>query len=180
MPNHKRVFEKGGTYFFTVVTHQRVPLFHDELKIVYLKQCMNDIARLYPFNIEAIVMLPDHIHTIWTLPENDADYSTRWMLIKKQFSTHYSRMNKLPVSESIRKKREQGIWQRRFWEHLIRDEEDFSTHCDYIDYNPVKHGLVGSPGLWKYSSFSRFVEQGYYPSNWGKLEPDKLRNISYE
>jgi putative transposase len=180
MPNYKRVYFKGGTYFFTLVTYQRVPVFSDDEKTAYLKQCTNDIAQLYPFETEAVVILPDHIHTIWTLPENDADFSKRWMLIKKQFSTHYSERNKRPVSQSMFKKREQGIWQRRFWEHLIRDEEDFQLHCDYIHYNPVKHGLVSSPGLWKHSSFTEFVERGYYPLNWGALEPVKLREMNGE
>jgi putative transposase len=180
MPNYKRVFVNGGTYFFTVVTYQRVPVFRDDEQTACLKQCIQDVAGLYPFNTEAIVILPDHIHTIWTLPENDADFSKRWMLIKKQFSTHYSGMNKRTVSQSMLKKRERGIWQRRFWEHLIRDEEDFQLHCDYIHYNPVKHGLVSSPGLWKHSSFTQFVAKGYYPPNWGTLEPVKLKEISYE
>jgi putative transposase len=180
MPNYKRAYVNGGIYFFTVVTHHRVPVFCDDEKCAYLKRCFNDIARLYPFDTEAIVVLPDHIHTIWTLPENDDDFSNRWMLVKKQFSTHYSGMNTRLINHSMSKKREQGIWQRRFWEHLIRNEEDFQLHCDYIHYNPVKHGLVSSPGLWEHSSFKQFVKKGYYPSNWGMMEPLKLHNTNYE
>lgn len=180
MPEYRRVFSKGGTYFFTVVNNQRMPLFADDSKIIYLEKCINIIMREYPFNIDAMVILPDHIHTIWTLPETDDDFSVRWMLIKKRFSTQYSDIIRPPITESRMKKREQGIWQRRFWEHLIHDNEDFNIHCDYIHYNPVKHGLVRSPGLWKHSSFNQFFEKGYYQANWGANEPETLQNISYE
>jgi putative transposase len=180
MPKYTRAFIKGGTYFFTVVTYQRVPLFNDNVKVDYLKNCMKDTMENHPFNIEAIVVLPDHIHTIWTLPDTDDDFSTRWMLIKKRFSIHYSNIYELPVSKSRLKKREHSIWQRRFWEHFIRNDEDFRVYCDYIHYNPIKHGLVSSPGLWEYSSFKQFVNKGYYPSNWGTFEPEKLLNTNYE
>ncbi len=180
MPEYRRVFSKGGTYFFTVVTYRRIPVFNEDLKVDYLKKCIKDTMLNHPFNIEAMVILPDHIHTIWTLPDTDGDFSTRWMLIKKRFSIHYPDMNNLSVSESRLEKREHGIWQRRFWEHLIRDDEDFGIHCDYIHYNPVKHGLVNSPGLWKYSSFNQFVKKGYYLADWGTYEPERLQNVNYE
>ena len=167
MPDYRRVFSKGGTYFFTVVTYQRVPLLADDSKVGYLNKCIKDTIREYPFNVDAIVILPDHIHTIWTLPNTDDNFSKRWML-------------KLLSTESRLKKREHNVWQRRFWEHLIRDDEDLGVHLDYIHYNPVKHGLVNSPGLWKYSSFNKFVDKGYYPSNWGSNEPEQLREINYE
>jgi putative transposase len=180
MPEYKRVFSRGGTYFFTVVTYRRIPIFINDSRVNYFKKCIKDTMRRYPFKVEAMVVLPDHIHTIWTLPEKDDDFSTRWMLIKKRFSIHHADIIKSPVSESRLKKREYGIWQRRFWEHLIRNDEDYALHCDYIHYNPIKHGLVDSPGLWKYSSFNQFVKNGYYPYNWGTVEPEKIHCINYE
>jgi putative transposase len=179
MPEYRRALTKGGTYFFTVVTFQRVPIFADDSKVDFLNECIKETKQNYPFKVNAVVILPDHIHTIWTLPDTDDNFSTRWMLIKKRFSHRYS-ADYLLVNESRLRKREKGIWQRRFWEHLIRDDEDFRMHCDYIHYNPVKHGLTGSPGLWKHSSFSQFVEKGYYSSGWGTHEPGKLIKINYE
>lgn len=106
--------------------------------------------------------MPDYIHTIWTLPENDSDYSNRWRLIKSNFT------KSLPFSKKINKKGEKNIWQSRFWEHLIQSQEDYNRHCDYIHYNPVKHGLVESVEKWQFSSFKDFVTMGFYPEGWGK------------
>jgi putative transposase len=113
----------------------------------------------YPFDIEAIAVLPDHIHTIWRLPETDVDFSKRWMVIKRKFS---SGLCVEDVSVSKKKKREKGIWQRRFWEHCIRDEDDWRRHMDYIHYNPVKHGYCEKPGNWQYSSYQTAVRHGFY------------------
>jgi putative transposase len=119
------------------------------------------------FTVDAIVILPDHLHTIWTLPEKDSDFPTRWKLIKSTFSRNYKKTFTSYLPDSIISKGERGIWQRRFWEHLIRDQNDFNKHCDYIHYNPVKHGLVKSPAQWKFGSFSKYLEQGIYEENWG-------------
>ena len=122
------------------------------------------VALRRPLQIDAIVVLPDHLHTLWRLPEGDCDFSTRWMQIKRCFSTGLIAQK---ISPSKSRKREKGIWQRRFWEHLIRDDEDWRRHMDYIHYNPVKHGLVNAPIAWEYSSFRRYVEAGLYPADWG-------------
>ncbi len=125
-----------------------------------------------------MVILPDHLHTIWTLPKNELDFSVRWKRIKGIFSRHYQGCSTEDISESIRRKKEKGIWQRRFWEHTIRDQPDFNRHCDYIHYNPVKHGLVNTPLEWKHSSFRKFVEKGFYKQDWGQSpEKELLENV---
>lgn len=167
MPDYRRALSKGGTFFFTVVTYKRNPIFKEELNIELLRWCFKKTISTHPFTIDAIVILPDHLHTIWTLPDDDNDYSTRWKLIKGAFSRHYSGPVAKGISESMLRKNEKGIWQRRFWEHMIRDDTDFSRHFDYIHYNPVRHGVVTSPIQWKHSSFRNYVEKGVYPSNWG-------------
>ena len=168
MPDYRRYYVKGGTYFFTVVSYRRHCLFYEESAINLLQHCFESVIAIYPFKVDAIVILPDHLHTMWTLPDNDSNFSVRWKTIKASFSRLYQDDNTESLPESLIKKKEKGIWQRRFWEHLIRDQEDFNRHCDYIHYNPVKHGLVKSPAEWKHSSFSKFVEQGFYNHDWGK------------
>jgi putative transposase len=121
----------------------------------------------HPLKIDAIVILPDHLHALWTLPVGDADFSTRWRLIKSNFSTHCDSSYQGHVSASRRHKREKAIWQRRFWEHQIRDEADFISHVEYIHYNPVKHSLVKTPIEWEYSSFRRYVGAGLCPPDRG-------------
>jgi len=157
--NYRRVYVAGGTYFFTLVTHQRKPIFSDLEAIDTLRAAFKYAITRHPFTIVANVILPDHIHSVWTLPPNDSNFSTRWRLIKGYFTRNWTNPDiKVPV------------WQRRFWEHLIRDETDLSNHVEYIHYNPVKHGLANSPYDWPYSSFSRFVKEGWYPTEWGKVE----------
>jgi putative transposase len=123
-------------------------------------------------DIVAYVILPDHIHAIWTLPEGSGDYSTRWRLVKSYFTRSYRRSDTTLISDSRRKKGEQGVWQRRFWEHLIRDEADLLHHVEYIHYNPIKHGYIHSLKEWRDSSFLSYVEDGLYPLNWGEIIPD--------
>ena len=168
MSNYRRSNIKGGCYFFTVVTHRRQSIFEDESLHAYLRRAILETRYRYPFEIDAWVLLPDHIHCIWTLPEGDADFSRRWSLIK----THFTKMLpssflEKPVSDSQCRYRRRGIWQRRFWEHQIHDERDYQNHMDYLHYNPVKHGLVSSVCEWPYSTFHRYVRQGVYPENWG-------------
>jgi putative transposase len=122
------------------------------------------IKQNHPFIIDAIVILPDHLHTLWQLPENDADYPMRWRLIKSAFSRALPQTE--GISTSRRKKAERGIWQRRYWEHLIRDEIDFKRHVDYIHYNPVKHGYTQSPVDWPYSSIHRYIQKEIIQSDW--------------
>ena len=166
--NYRRIFSEGGTYFFTLVTHQRQPIFSEITAITLLRESFQYTLKSLPFTVVASVIMPDHLHFIWTLPPEDCNFSTRWRLIKSHFSRYWCK--NLPGSEitSRAKKGEREIWQRRFWEHLIRDETDLCRHIDYIHYNPVKHGLVNSPSDWKYSSFTKYVKQGYYPTNWGE------------
>jgi putative transposase len=163
---YRRATSPGATYFFTLVTYDRQPLFKTDATIQILRQAFHTIKQRHPFDIDAIVVLPDHLHCIWTLPEGDADFSTRWRQIKADFSRHCPAEYKHQRSFARLKKQEQAIWQRRFWEHQIRDERDFTQHVDYIHYNPVKHQLVGAPRDWPYSSFHRYVEQGICPSDW--------------
>ncbi|MCB1735317.1 MAG: transposase [Gammaproteobacteria bacterium] len=155
MSNYRRAFQLGGIYFFTVVTHDRRPLFSDAHAIERLRNAFRYVKQRRPFDIDAMVILPDHLHCLWFLPTDDADYATRWQMIK----THFTR--------AMNRAGEQGpYWQPRYWEHLIRDESDLTRHRDYIHYNPVKHGLVARPGDWTASSFARFVRDGLYPTNW--------------
>ena len=169
MSNYHRNYVQGGTYFFTVVTYVRQRILQgkaiDALRESF-RQCMSEKA----FTIDAMVVLPDHVHCIWTLPGNDSDYSTRWKTIKSSFTKKYTRMvgeASARITNSMQKKGEKGIWQRRFWEHTILNEEDYRVHIEYIHYNPVKHGLVEAPKDWPYSSFHRFVKKNIYTESWG-------------
>ncbi len=165
MPNYIRLYQSGGIYFFTVVTYQRRPILHNGNISLFI-ECYEETRTKYPFKNKALVILPDHIHSIWTLPEGDSDFSSRWNMIKRTFSRKYKGKDDIRIPESHKKGREQVVWQRRFWEDLIRNQEEFNNLCDYIHYNPVKHKLVKSPGEWKNSSFFTYVEQGFYPEDW--------------
>jgi putative transposase len=168
MPNYRRTNAPGGTFFFTVVTHQRRQLFHHEAHQRLLGEVIRECQQGLPFELHAIVLLPDHLHALWSLPPGDTDFSTRWSIIKRGFSKRYLANGGLDSKVSAGKRRERrfGIWQRRFWEHMIGDDADFSTHFDYIHYNPVKHKLVTCPHQWKASSFHRWVREGVYPVDW--------------
>lgn len=124
----------------------------------------------HPFKIEAVVVLPDHLHTIWTLPEGDTDFSLRWRQTKAAFSRGLAKDERISASRA--RKQERGIWQRRFWEHAIWDSNDFQRHVDYIHYNPVKHGYVGQVTDWPYLSFHRFVRLGHLPVDWAGAGDD--------
>ncbi len=169
MPDYRRWYVPGGTYFFTVVTHRRQPILTAEFARKCLRDAMNDEFALRPVTVVAVVLLPDHLHTIWTLPAEDADYSLRWQRIKERFTRSYlaGGGTEAPTSSSRSARRERGVWQRRFWEHLVRDEDDLKGCADYIHWNPVKHGVAKSPGAYPYSSFSRWVESGDYQPEWG-------------
>jgi len=148
---------------------------------------MSSVRAQRPFDLVAAVLLPEHGHFIWTLPEEDGDYSKRWGIIKSRFSKSWLAVggHELGVSDARAKHHERGIWQKRFWEHKIRDETDFMRHVHYIHYNPVKHGLVRCPHQWPHSSFRRWVDEGYYDEDWlcgcgGRIVtlPDDLREGS--
>lgn len=164
---YRRMFNPGATLFFTVVTYQRQPIFEIQNNLDLLADSFRYVVGQHPFSINALVILPDHLHTIWTLPDGDADYPTRWRLIKSYFTRAFARSNLMKRTEAMAKKGEQPVFQRRYWEHTIRDEKDYKNHLDYIHFNPVKHGYSKEPSEWAPSSFHRFVESGYYPQNWG-------------
>ena len=162
---YRRVYVPGGTYFFTVNLADRSrTLLVDHIDD--LRNAVQEVLTSHPFRIDAMVVLPDHLHAIWTLPEDDADYPMRWSLIKAGFSRC------IPADEQRSKSRiakgERGIWQRRYWEHLIRDEQDYINHVNYIHYNPVKHGHVARVADWPYSTFHQAVKKGQYPSDWSE------------
>ena len=139
--NYRRDYTFGATYFFTVVTFSRRKIFDDPEAVARLRAAFSGEMTRRPFYIDAIVIMPDHLHTIWTLPEEDRDYSIRWRNIKRSLTTTTLSEQRPVVFGSRKRKQEQAIWQRRFWEHRIRDENDFNNHVDYIHYNPVKHGV---------------------------------------
>ena len=176
MPNYTRNFIPGGTFFFTVVTYDRRPWLCSDAARSSLRQAIDKVRTNMPFSIDAWVLLPDHLHCIWTLPPDNTDYSSRWRLIKGHVSkTVADECVDAPVSPSRLKRGERGLWQRRFWEHTIRDEDDFAAHCDYIHYNPVKHGLCASPREWSFSTFYGFVKSGVYGIDWGDGDMTRFR-----
>lgn len=164
----------GRMYFFTVVTYDRRPVLCLEQSRIALREAILETRKLHPFSVVAWVLLPDHLHCIWELPESDSDYSTRWSLIKKGFSRRISGQIALPDQTVSRNKhRESTVWQRRFWEHQIQCEQDFQAHCDYIHFNPVKHGLVTAARDWPFSTFHRMVQRGFYTRDWCSAEAPK-------
>lgn len=163
MTDYRRNFLVGGSFFFTVnLAERHLRLLTDHID--ELRTAFRETRRHHPFTIDAMVVLPDHLHTIWTLPEGDADFATRWRLIKSAFSRTLAAGER--ISKSRAAKGERGIWQRRCWEHTIRDDNDFARHVDYIHINPVKHRLVARVVDWPYSSFHRMVKLGVYPGDW--------------
>ena len=168
MPDYRRYFVEGDTYFFTLVTAGREPLFRQAEARELVGRVTREKRQQSPFDTVAIVLLPDHLHAIWTLPNGDVDYSGRWQAIKARFTSEWLRLagEERTVSEGYRRQRRRGVWQPRFIEHTIRDEIDLHHHADYIHYNPVKHGHVGRPRDWPWSSFHRYVLSGDYPEDW--------------
>ena len=160
MPNYRRAFVPGGTWFFTVNLLQRRDNELLVREIDLLRQVIRQVCHRHPFKIDAWVVLPEHMHCVFTLPPDDCDFSLRWRLIKSRFSRA---LPKTEMLSAVRKKYgERGIWQRHYWEHLIRDEIDFQRHVDYVHVNPLKHGLVKRVRDWPYSTFHRDVETGIY------------------
>ncbi|MGN2392776.1 REP-associated tyrosine transposase [Pelomicrobium sp. G1] len=168
MPNYRRNRTPGATFFCTVVAYERRPWLCTEPMRQALREAIRLVRSRHPFQIVAWVLLPDHLHCIWRLPPGDADYSGRWRMIKSAVSRRWGAGGDetQPAAFSRAKRRERLIWQRRFWEHTIRDERDLAAHLDYIHYNPVKHRLCSTPAQWPYSSFHRFVREGRYPLDW--------------
>ena len=172
MSNYRRARRRGATYFFTVVTHQRTPWFDREERVEILRDAFRRTLAERPLSMEAVVVLPDHLHCLWRLPEGGDDFSGRWREIKKRVS------RRLDPDGNTRGER--SVWQRRFWEHRIRDERDWRNHMDYIHYNPVKHGLAERPGDWPWSSFGKAVDQGWYEPDWGGVEPESIAGLDFE
>lgn len=165
MPNYIRNYQKGASYFFTINIRDRqsqlLTTYIDELRLAYQKT-----QQKMPFTTDAIIILPDHIHALWTFPENDNDYPTRIRLLKSYFSRKLPAHVKQTNNQSRQGKSETGVWQRRYWEHTIQNEIDYNRHMDYIHYNAVKHGHAKNPADWKHSTFMREVDNGRYDLNW--------------
>jgi len=170
MPNYRRYYVPGASVFFTVVTERRAKILGNDLTRDLLRAAFRDcFERWQPFRVDAMVMLPEHIHAIWTLPPDDCNFSKRWGAIKKHFTDAWLDLGgaEKPRSDSRLRRRRRGVWQRGFWDHVLRDERDYKRHFDYIHYNPVKHGLVGCPRDWPYSSCHRWIKRGVYDPHWG-------------
>jgi putative transposase len=179
MPNYRRACVEGASYFFTLVTYERRSILTTDLGLRCLRSSWRSTRRRRPFRTVAVCILPDHLHCIWTLPEGDHDYSGRWNMLKGLFSKRFLAAGgqHTPRNRSRRAREEAGLWQRRYWEHWIRDEEDLRRHVDYIHYNPVKHGYARRAGDWPWSSFQRFVREGWYEPGWGEAEPVGLGDL---
>ena len=173
MPNYRRIKEAGGTYFFTLVTFDRLPLFSSPVCRDLLHSAWVDVCSRHPFDTIAVCLLPDHLHTIWKLPEGDDDYPMRWKEIKRIFTRNYiQQINPGSIRNFSRQLQgEAAIWQRRYWEHICKDNDDLNNHIDYIHINPLKHGLVKQVSDWAWSSFHQYVRRGIYSADWGgKIE----------
>lgn len=182
MPNYVRNFTPGGTYFFTVKTEGNAPIFCENENAKLLGVVFREMQQRWPVQIDAMVLLPDHLHAIWSLSSGDTGYPKRWAWLKKEFSKRYVFMEGKEQfqSESRHRNRRLGVWQRRYWEHTIQNENEYKAYFDYIHWNPVKHGLVNSPGEWQHSTFGRWVEKGVYPRHWGASEvfPGKVQPLN--
>lgn len=188
---YRRAFVPGGTFFFTVVTANRRPLLANEKAVGVLREAFKAVIAKRPFAVVAMAVLPEHLHSVWTLPPGDSDFATRWRLIKTWFTKHhgdalgyagahptygevgldvlgYAGAHPTYIGSLSRaRKGERDVWQRRYWEHQIRDADDLRHHVEYIHYNPVRHGHVSRPIEWPFSSFRRYVETGVYAEDWG-------------
>jgi len=165
MVRYRRNFVSGGTFFFTVtLADRRSSTLVDQ--ITSLRDAFRLTPHERPFAADAIVVLPDDLHTVMTLPSDDTDFSGRWRRIKSLFTRAVVRRG---VSAARNQRGEYALWQRRFWEHTVRDESDFARHVDYIHYNPVKHGWVSRVGDWPYSSFHQYVRRGVLPADWAGI-----------
>ena len=171
MVNYRRS-RIGQVYFFTVVTHQRAPILTTDLGRDCLRNAIEGVRQKLEFENLAFVLLPDHLHAVWKLPAGDTDYSTRWKQIKAAFTKSWLKGGGIEQRQSASRteKRERGVWQKRFFEHTCRDENDLQRCLDYTHVNPLKHGLVTRVCDWPWSSFHRYVEAGTYDLNWGSAD----------
>lgn len=180
MSHYRRARVRGAVYFFTVVTCDRRPILTRPAVRAALRAAWNQTAGERPFETLALVLLPDHLHCLWRLPEGDGDFSTRWRLIKARVTRALGGGGGRgeAASPSRQRSRERNLWQRRFWEHLIRDEDDLRRHLDYVHWNPVKHGLAERAKDWPFSTFGRHVRQGVYAPDWGVVEPASVAGLA--
>jgi len=180
MPQYIRAYCPGGTYFFTVVTHERAGFLTSDAARECLRTAWLQVRRERPFGLLSVCLLPDHLHTMWALPDKDRDFSGRWSCIKRSFTQQFRQRGGVEgrLNASRVARREGGFWQRRFWEHLVRDIDDFRRHMDYIHYNPVKHGHVLKPADWPWSTFHHYVGKGFYHPDWGNTEPSHIRHMA--
>jgi len=176
MSNYRRANFEGGYYFFTLVTFQRAKILVDNLSRDCLRFALSKVKERRPFENFAMCLLPDHLHCIWKLPDGDADFSTRWNSVKSLFTKAYLSSGGREGQRNLSRIRtgEAAVWQRRFWEHQIRDESDLQRHIDYIHYNPAKHGLVERIEDWPWSTYHRFIKNGFY----GKVNFDDIKKSS--
>jgi putative transposase len=172
MVQYRRNFVAGGTYFFTVALHDR----RKDWLVAYidlLRNAIRESKRARPFHIDAMVVLPEHLHAVMTLPADDADFDQRWRSIKSRFSRAIAAAG---APATLNKNGAYDVWQPRYWEHTIRDERDLEHHVAYIHYNPVKHGHVSKVAAWPHSSFHRYVRMGMLPEDWGGEKLEDLRH----
>lgn len=172
MPDYRRAWSRGGTWFFTITLLERRnnPLLTQHIDV--LRQAVARTRADHPFVIHAWVVLPDHLHCVIELPAGDTDFSLRWRLIKARFSRAIP--NTQWRNAARQRRGERAIWQRRFWEHLIRDQADFNAHMDYVHINPVKHRLVDAVAEWPYSTFHHLAQEGVYPLDWAGVGVNDL------
>ncbi len=182
MSDYRRWFVQGGTYFFTVVTCHRYPLFCDPSARRLLGEAIRQAQIDRPFELFAIVLLWDHLHCIWNLPPGDTDYPSRWKAIKDRFTTDWLDLggHEEQVTDSQKSRGHRGIWQRRYHEHVVRDEDDLEKHFDYTHFNPVKHEYVKRVVDWPWSSFHRYVKSGHYAADWGSTALPHLDGLNFE
>lgn len=167
MPSYRRFYKPGGTFFFTLVTDNRVPFFAEPEARKMLREAIKEAGEARPFTIDALVLLPEHLDLILTLPPDDADYSTRIAHFKARFTHYWLEHHEEQARSDYRiRTRRRGVWQPRFWEHWIQDREDFNLHHEYICFNPVKHGHSLCPHAWQHSTFHRAVEKRLYEPDW--------------
>lgn len=182
MSNYRRDKTPGGIYFFTLVTYQRIWVFNNDQDVEILRAAMSHVKKHDPFEIDAIVILPEHLHLIMQLNEDDSNYSRKLANIKRNFGKIYQKQYQIEsiLTNSAIKRSERGIWQRRFWEHRIKNSKDYEAHVNYIHYNPVKHKLVQSVADWKWSSYFKFLKAGFYDKDWGTNAPDDIEGVEWD
>jgi len=168
MPEYRRALVPRGTFFLTVVTQHRASFLCDERARNALRRSIEQCRSAHPFDLEAIVLLPDHLHLMLKLPDDDPNFSVRVASIKANFTRSWLTAGGIETSQSSSREQHghRGVWQKRFWEHCVKDKPDWGEHLNYVHFNPVKHGLVTCPHLWPYSTFRKWVARGVYPPDW--------------